>query len=469
MEGLFSAVELHDPAADLDARAGFRLERLEVLNWGTFDQRVWAFDLDGRNALLTGDIGSGKSTIVDAVTTLLVPSHRISYNKAAGAGARERSLRSYVAGHYKSERDEATGTTRHVGLRERGTYSVVLGRFSNRGFDQEVTLAQVFWLAPGQSGQPDRFFVTADRPLTITEDFAGFGGDVAALRRRLREAGAQVRDHFPEYGRDFRRLLGIPSDQAMDLFHQTVSMKSVGDLGEFVREHMLEPFDADRWTDRLVAHFDDLTSAHDAVVRATAQIERLAPLLADCDAHDALGERAAALVARRDALRAFTASRRVADLDELLGALDERVADGETRRRRVADELGLVVAERQRLELERAGHGGDRLAAIEGEVARRELERAARERRVAQLAGYAAAAGLTLGSPEGVDPEAAAVAAALVDAEAFAALRRGADDAAVRVRDDLARAEERVSEVAAEVRAVEQETADVKAELASLA
>lgn len=464
MEGLFSAVELHDPAADLDARAGFRLERLEVLNWGTFDQRVWAFDLDGRNALLTGDIGSGKSTIVDAVTTLLVPSHRISYNKAAGAGSRERSLRSYVAGHYKSERDEATGTTRHVGLRERGTYSVVLGRFANRGFDQEVTLAQVFWLAQGQSGQPDRFFVTADRPLTITEDFAGFGGDVAALRRRLRESGAQVREHFPEYGRDFRRLLGIPSEQAMDLFHQTVSMKSVGDLGEFVREHMLEPFDADRWTDRLVAHFDDLTSAHDAVVRATAQIERLAPLLADCDAHDALGERAAALVTRRDALRAFTASRRVADLDGLIAALDGRVSDGEARRRSVGDELAGLGTERRRLELERAGHGGDRLAAIEGEVARREVERAARERRVAQLAGYAAAAGLAPGAGA-----AAAVADALVDADAFDALRREADGAAVRVREELARAEERASDVAAEVRAVEQETTDVKAELASLA
>jgi len=501
MEGLFSAVELHDPAADLDARAGFRLERLEVLNWGTFDQRVWAFDLDGRNALLTGDIGSGKSTIVDAVTTLLVPSHRISYNKAAGAGARERSLRSYVAGHYKSERDEATGTTRHVGLRERGTYSVVLGRFANRGFDQEVTLAQVFWLAPGQSGQPDRFFVTADRPLTVTEDFAGFGGDVTALRRRLRESGAQVREHFPEYGRDFRRLLGIPSEQAMDLFHQTVSMKSVGDLGEFVREHMLEPFDADRWTDRLVAHFDDLTSAHDAVVRATAQIERLSPLLADCDAYDALGERAAALVTRRDALRAFTASRRVADLDGLIAALDARVADGEARRLRVADELAELGTERRRLELERAGHGGDRLAAIEGEVARREVERAARERRVTQLAGYAAAAGLVLGrtptptrpaepgvagqpdatvtpnpgfddatvtSNPGFDA-ARAVADALVDAEAFAALRREADVAAGRVRDELARTEERASEVTAELRAVEQETTDVKAELASLA
>ena len=66
--------------------------------------------LDGRNALLTGDIGSGKSTLVDAITTLLVPAQRIAYNKAAGADARERTLRSYVLGHYKSERNEVSGS-----------------------------------------------------------------------------------------------------------------------------------------------------------------------------------------------------------------------------------------------------------------------------------------------------------------------------------------------------------------------
>ena len=98
-EALFSAVELHDAAADLDQRSGYRLDRLEVLNWGTFDKYAWSFELEGRNALLTGDIGSGKSTIVDAITTLLLPANRISYNKAAGADTRERTLRSYVAGH----------------------------------------------------------------------------------------------------------------------------------------------------------------------------------------------------------------------------------------------------------------------------------------------------------------------------------------------------------------------------------
>jgi hypothetical protein len=74
-----------------DSRVGFRLQRLEVLNWGTFDKRVWRCELDGRNGLLTGDIGSGKSTLVDAITTLLVPAQRVAYNKAAGADARERS------------------------------------------------------------------------------------------------------------------------------------------------------------------------------------------------------------------------------------------------------------------------------------------------------------------------------------------------------------------------------------------
>jgi uncharacterized protein YPO0396 len=140
-----------------DARSGFRLQRLEVFNWGTFDSRVWTLQLDGRNGLLTGDIGSGKSTLVDAITTLLVPANRVAYNKAAGADSRERTLRSYVLGHYKSERNEDTGAAKAVSLRDHDSYSVILGVFHNAGYDQTVSLSQVFWIKDGQS-QPARFF-----------------------------------------------------------------------------------------------------------------------------------------------------------------------------------------------------------------------------------------------------------------------------------------------------------------------
>src|SRR5437870_7985689 len=140
------------------ALTGMRLQRCEVLNWGTFHGVIWCLDLNGDNALLTGDIGSGKSTLVDAVTTLLVPAQKIAYNKAAGAEARERDLRSYVLGHVKSERGDEGYSAKPVGLRDHKTYAVILGRFRNEAFNQDVTLAQVFWFRE-LYGQPSRFYV----------------------------------------------------------------------------------------------------------------------------------------------------------------------------------------------------------------------------------------------------------------------------------------------------------------------
>jgi uncharacterized protein YPO0396 len=239
-------------------RPGFRLSRLEVYNWGTFHNRVWGFDLGGDNALLTGDIGSGKSTLVDAVTTLLVAPQKITYNKAAGAEARERTLRSYVLGYYRTERGGAGFAAKPVSLRDANAFSVILARFSNDALRQTVTVAQVFWLKDAQ-GQPARLYVIADGALSIADHFSGFGTDIATLRKRLRGvASVELHDSFPPYSAAYRRRFGIEAEQAMDLFYQTVSMKSVGNLTEFVREHMLEAFPVAPRIDALIGHFDNL-------------------------------------------------------------------------------------------------------------------------------------------------------------------------------------------------------------------
>ena len=77
------------------------------------------------------------------------------------------------------------------------------------------------------------------------------------------------------YGAWFRRRFGIEHEQALELFHQTVSMKSVGNLTDFVRHHMLEPFDVAPRIAGLIAHFDDLNRAHEAVLKAKQQVELL--------------------------------------------------------------------------------------------------------------------------------------------------------------------------------------------------
>lgn len=374
----------HDRAPGA-GQPGCRMHRLEVYNWGTFDGKVWTFEVEGRNALLTGDIGSGKSTLVDAITTLLLPAHRISYNKAAGADSRERDLRSYVLGHYKSERNEETGGTRPVALRGPQNYSVLQGVFANAGFGTCVTLAQVF-RAREDGSQPERFYVVAEADLAIAKHFAAEqGGSLVELKRALRDLGAEVYDHFPEYGRAFRRRLGIESEQALDLFHQTVSMKAVDNLNDFVRAHMLEPFDMQPRVDSLIAHFDDLTRAHEAVLRARDQLELLAPLTAQLDEHDRLGAELDRLGRREAAVPYFFAEH----TERLLAHEIERL-DGEIER--LDGEIGAarraIAARREKdeqLSVQIAGHGGDRLARIDAEVERLEAELPERQQRLRQF------------------------------------------------------------------------------------
>ena len=363
-----------------DTVSGFRLHRLELLNWGTFHQHVWSLDLRGHNTLLTGDIGSGKSTLVDAVTTLLIPAHKVAYNKAAGAEGRERSLRSYVLGHYKSERNEVGGASKPVALRDDSTLSVILGVFKNEGFGQTITIAQVFWMKEAV-GQPARLFVGAERELSIAEHFTAFGADIGALKKRLKGQGAEVNDTFPPYGAWFRRRLGNMSEQALELFHQTVSMKSVGNLTEFVRHHMLDAGSADERINKLLGHFDDLNRAHESVLRAKRQMELLSPIVGDSDRHDVLAAERSAHEAGRNALRTYFAAVRSQLLRERLDELAVLRSKAETLREAQSDEQRRLLARRESLRLDLAANGGDRLATIETEITQRAAERDRRKRK----------------------------------------------------------------------------------------
>jgi len=348
-----------------DRLAGFRLQRLEIFNWGTFDGRVWTLKLGGKNGLLTGDIGSGKSTLVDAVTTLLVPSQRIAYNKAAGADNRERTLRSYVLGYFKSERQESLGGgAKPVALREPNSYSVILGVFHNEGYDKTVTLAQIFWMKDA----------AYEGELSIAVDFSGFGTEIGALRKRLRGAGVELFESFPPYGAWFRRRFGIENEQALDLFHQTVSLKSVGNLTDFVRLHMLEPFTVEPRIAALIQHFEDLNRAHEAVLKAKRQIEMLGPLVADCDTHHTMAQRSEELRGSRDTLRPWFASLKLELLDKRHASLHEELSRHQIAIERLEADRRTQQARDRELRRTIAENGGDRIESIAAEIRQQEEE-----------------------------------------------------------------------------------------------
>lgn len=361
--------------ADDDSVTGFRLQRLEVLNWGTFHRHAWSIAPGGHNALLTGDIGSGKSTLVDALTTLLVPHHRIVYNKAAGAETKERTLYSYIRGEYKSAKDDLTQSAKAVALRDENSYTVLLGHFHNQGFNQSVTLAQVFWLKD-QKRNPERFFVVAQSPLNIAEDFSGFGSDILDLKKRLRRtARVAVLDNFKAYGTRFRHLFGIQNEQALELFYQTVSMKSVGNLTDFVRSHMLEKGEVESRIDDLRRNFDNLNRAHEAVLKAKEQIEQLTPLAAEGRRYRELSAAIEELRRCREALVAYFAQHKADLLATQIEKLELEVKKIAHRLETLKEEISQLRRQESELKNSIDASGGRRLQMLEQEIAALEKER----------------------------------------------------------------------------------------------
>ncbi len=361
---------------------GFRLHRFEVLNWGTFHKHIWPLPPVGANSLLTGDIGSGKSTLVDGLTTLLVSPQKITYNKAAGADTKERSLRSYVRGYYKSEKDSSTLSAKSVALRDTNNYSVLLAYFFNEGYGQAVTLAQVFW-SKDHRNPPERFYVVAAKALSISEAFSGFGSDILDLKKRLRkENGIKIFESFAQYATEFCRRMAIATDQALELFYQTVSMKSVGNLTEFVRRHMLEAPPVQPRITKICRQFDDLNNAHDAVIKAKEQVQQLRPLADTYRRYGELEGEIGELKAGRDALRPYFARKKII----LLGA---RLRKRQTAKEKVLARIGACRTrltemrnEQRRLDLAVSDSGGRRLEEIASSIERLTADR----RRIADKA-----------------------------------------------------------------------------------
>lgn len=265
---------------NINIKDGYYLDKLELYNWGTFHNRIWTIAPGMDASLVTGDFGSGKSTIVDAITALLVPPNKIVFNKSAGADKQERNFSSYVLGHYKSESDENTRKGSKKGLREnRKSYTALLAVFKNQKNKKIVTLAQIMTPRPkGDNRAPDKIFIISETELSI-KDHIGMQYPERGKKKYKKwlsdQYNAQIFDTFNSYADCFRRLLRLKSNQALDLFHKAISLKQIENLTTFVRDHMLEEHDTNEKIKELCVSYQQLNELHDIVVKERKQVEHL--------------------------------------------------------------------------------------------------------------------------------------------------------------------------------------------------
>ncbi len=251
--------------------SGYRLADLEIFNWGTFDGVIWRLSPDGYGCLLTGENGTGKSTLIDAFLSLLVPNKRRSYNMSSGSERRERNETTYVRGAFQREKTRWDQIQTKY-LRDEQSLSALAAHFTNPLTKDRITLSQFFWF---ESGELRKCLVISHAPfsLKIALDKIKNPSD---LRRNLRQMpDTIIFSSFNEYQEYFVQYMGLRSRKGLDLFNQVSTIKQIGNLNEFVRQNMLEEFDMKQILDEFFRTFEDLTLAHQAIVTARLQIESL--------------------------------------------------------------------------------------------------------------------------------------------------------------------------------------------------
>ena len=130
--------------------AQFRLARVQLVNWGTFDG-YYDIPVGERGFLITGASGSGKSTLIDAFSAVLVPPGKLRFNAAAQQETgrdKGRSRVSYIRGAWRRSEDPATGEIRSQYLRPGATASIVA--LTYRAGEEVLTLAAIYRLNAGQ-------------------------------------------------------------------------------------------------------------------------------------------------------------------------------------------------------------------------------------------------------------------------------------------------------------------------------
>lgn len=170
---------------DLVYAEQFRATELQVYNWGTF-QGIHRMAIAKDGHLIVGASGAGKSSLLDAIATLLVPLRLHDLNAAARDQERkgkDRSVASYVRGAFSQGLSEDSGEILTRFLRPEATWSALAMGFDN-GRGRCVTLAQILWIRGSgtKNADLDHLYFVFDRPFSLSE-FASFDLDPRKLRK----------------------------------------------------------------------------------------------------------------------------------------------------------------------------------------------------------------------------------------------------------------------------------------------
>ncbi|ACE84923.1 ATP-binding protein [Cellvibrio japonicus] len=258
------------------------LRQMDVFNWGGFDGLHQAA-IDPAGTAIIGPTGSGKTTLVDALMTLLCANPR--YNLASTGGHEsDRDLVSYVRG--VSGPGDGGPDQSHI-ARPGKTVTAIAATFHNG--EKQVRLGCLLWFEGTSSVASDlkKLWLFSSSPEQTLEHWltVHHEGGMRALRAMEKtDTGIWTFPSKKSYLARLRDYFDV-GENAFTLLNRAAGLKQLNSIDEIFRELVLDDHAAFDRAAEVVKGFDDLKDIHEELEIARRQQRSLIPVAETWEAY----------------------------------------------------------------------------------------------------------------------------------------------------------------------------------------
>ncbi|MCD0459997.1 ATP-binding protein [Roseiconus lacunae] len=290
--GVAEQASLFSSEAELTyPEATYRLSHLEVFNWGPFSNLHRAeFDIAG--TAIIGPTGSGKTTLIDALMTLLVAAPR--YNLASTGGVEsDRSLVSYVRGMMGGDGGSGGDSVLRPGKAITGICACYRADVSeptgnSRDFDrlpiepETVRLAGLLWTDGTSDSVSDLkrrwiFSLANDQKLENWLQVLHDEGARGITKLERDTSGLQTFNSKKAYLARIQKFFDV-GDNAFTLLNRAAGLKQLNSIDEIFRDLVLDDRTAFDRAIEVASEFDNLAEIHTELEIAKKQRDSLLPI-----------------------------------------------------------------------------------------------------------------------------------------------------------------------------------------------
>lgn len=365
MSDLFGMSDVAVEGAAREEDACFLLRELEVFNWGPFVGKQKTAEVDPAGTAIIGATGSGKTTLIDALMTLLVALPK--YNLASTGGHEsDRDLVSYVRGVAGAK--ETDGEAAKV-MRPGKTITGLAARYnSSRAGDPDLLLGALLWFEGASNAAADLkklWFVSEGGEETLTDllRLLDDGGKRKVKAYAQEVESLDIYDSKKGYLARLRRLFEV-GENAFALLNRAAGLKQLNSIDQIFRDLVLdnEPLYKDGL--KVAADFDVLAEIRAEVELAKRQRDSLVPVEREQRKWERNRTQITDLRSLRDQVPVWYAMGEMRLLDTQCSALEADCASQESKKTAAEEMVHNAASEAKRLQARYMESGGGEIESL---------------------------------------------------------------------------------------------------------